>query len=87
MRLVYGVDEGDEAARQVALPVRHAGDVGHDESVVRAHQLNVVGGTRRLADQLVKGEPGAAAADARDVDLAAPDGLHLGVRLGVLGIA
>lgn len=46
VRLVDGVDEGDEAAGDVAVAVVHLRHVGDDEGVVVAHELDVVGGAR-----------------------------------------
>ena len=84
--LVDGVDECDEAARQIALAVRHGGHAGHDEGVVAPHQLEVVGCAGRAADQLVEGEHGGFAARFGHLDVAAPDlvrGFVWGIAVGV----
>ena len=84
MALIHRVNERDEPPRPISFPMAHAGDVGDDEGVVGAHHLDVVGGARGAADELVEGEAAGAAGGQRDLDVAAPDGD--GGRVGRVGV-
>lgn len=81
---IDGVDEGDEAAGEIAAVVCHSGHVCDDEGVVGACELEVVRRPCCAAEEFVKREAGGVTACLGDLDGPTPD-LELG-RVGRVGL-
>lgn len=78
--LIYRIDKGNKAPRQITLGMVHARHIRDNERIVMPNQLEVVGCTCGRADELLEGEVRSLAASTGNLDFAAPDNLRVCVR-------